>query len=284
MLATWLPVDSFNVIALVATFTLAALGLHFTLGMLGVVNMVHGEFILVGAYVAFQVQDWLGSPTWGFVAAPFVAALLGALFEIVLIRRLYMRPLDTLLVTFGLSLLIRQGAQLLYTPNPRQVVDPIGGSFELWGYNVPWWRLVLVIAAVVLVVLWETIDRTSLGVRWRAAVVNPELAEAMGYSVHRARTWLFAIGCGVAGLAGALLAPINTLTPQFGLRFLVNAFLVVILGRPGSLRGLAIAAVVLGGSLGVMQFHISTVYAQMITLVIAVVAARLRPLVTATRR
>lgn len=281
MFATFLPVDSFSVVALVATFILVALGLHFSLGLLGVVNMVHGEFILIGAYVAYQVQEWLGSPMWGFVAAPFVAGLFGVLCEVTLIRRLYLRPLDTLLVTFGLSLIIRQAIQLQYSPNPLQVDDPIGGSFSLAGYNVPWWRLVLVIAAIVLVVAWLLLDRTSLGVRWRAAVVNPDLAETMGYSVRAARTWLFAVGCGVAGLAGALLAPINTLTPQYGLRFLVNAFLVVILGRPGSIKGLIIAGVVLGGSLGVMQFHMSTVFAQMIMLVIAVVAARVRPLVMA---
>lgn len=281
MLATLLPVDSFSVIALVATFVIAALGLHFTLGLLGVVNMVHGEFILLGAYVVYQVQDWVGSPVWGFVAAPFVAGLVGAFCEFVLIRRLYLRPLDTLLVTFGISLIIRQGIQLIFSPNPLSVDDPIGGAFEVGGYNVPWWRLVIVIASIVLVVAWLVLDRTSLGVRWRSAVVNPDLAETMGYSVRAARTWLFAVGCAVAGLAGALLAPINTLTPQYGLRFLVNAFLVVILGKPGSIKGLVIAAVVLGGSLGIMQFHMSTVYAQMIMLVIAVVAARLRPLVTA---
>lgn len=281
MLATLLPVDSFNVVALVASFVLAALGLHFTLGLLGVVNMVHGEFILIGAYVVYQTQEWFGSPLWGFVAAPFIAGAVGAFCEFVLIRRLYLRPLDTLLVTFGLSLIIRQGIQLWFSPNPLAVEDPIGGAATVAGYNIPWWRLVIVVTAIVAVVVWLLIDRTSLGVRWRAAVVNPDLAETMGYSVRAARTWLFAIGCAVAGLAGALLAPINTLTPQYGLRFLVNAFLVVILGKPGSIKGLVIAAAVLGGSLGVMQFHISTVYAQMIMLVIAVVAARLRPLVTA---
>lgn len=280
-LATLLPVDSFGVIALVATMVLAALGLHFTLGMLGVVNMVHGEFMLVGAYAAFQAQRWWGSPVWGFVLAPAIAGVAGALVEVTLMRRLYRRPLDTLLVTFGLSLLIRQGVQLRYNPNPKRVTDPIGGSFDLAGYNIPWWRLVVTTAAVVLVGLWLMIDRTSLGIRWRAAVVNPELAEAMGYSVRRSRTALFTLGCAVAGLAGALLAPLNTLTPQYGLRFLVNAFLVVILGRPGSLKGMLIAAAVLGGALGIMQFHISTVIAQMLMLALAVVAARLRPLVTA---
>ena len=281
--ATLLPVDSFSVIALVATFVLVALGLHFSFGLLGVVNMVHGEFILVGGYAAYQFQQWLGSPVWGMLIAPLVAAAVGALCEVLLIRRLYRRPLDTLMVTFGLSLLIRQGTQLRFNPNPKRVRDPIGGAATLLGYNIPWWRLVVVAAAIVLVVAWGLADRTSLGLRWRAAVVNADLAESMGYSVSRARTALFAVGCGIAGLAGALLAPLNTLTPQYGLRFLVNSFLVVILGKPGSLKGLVIAAAVLGGSLGIMQFHISTVSGQMLMLIIAVVAARLRPLVTARR-
>lgn len=280
-LATLLPVDSFNVVALIATMLLAALGLHFSLGLVGVVNMVHGEFMLVGAYTAYQVQTVWGSPTWGFVLAPVIAAALGGVAEVVLIRRLYRRPLDTLLVTFGLSLLIRQGVQLYFSPNPKRVRDPIGGAAHVFGYNVPWWRLAITIAAVVVVLAWALVDRTSVGVRWKAAVVNPELAESMGYSVRRARTSLFVIGCGVAGLAGALLAPLNSLSPQYGLRFLVNSFLVVILGRPGSLKGLVIAAAVLGGSLGIMQFHISTVYAQMLMLLIAVVAARLCPMVMA---
>ena len=280
-LATLLPVDSFNVVALIATMLLAALGLHFSLGLVGVVNMVHGEFMLVGAYTAYQVQTVWGSPTWGFVLAPVIAAALGGVAEVVLIRRLYRRPLDTLLVTFGLSLLIRQGVQLYFSPNPKRVRDPIGGAAHVFGYNVPWWRLAITIAAVVVVLAWALVDRTSVGVRWKAAVVNPELAESMGYSVRRARTSLFVIGCGVAVLAGALLAPLNSLSPQYGLRFLVNSFLVVILGRPGSLKGLVIAAAVLGGSLGIMQFHISTVYAQMLMLLIAVVAARLRPMVMA---
>jgi branched-chain amino acid transport system permease protein/urea transport system permease protein len=280
-LATLLPVDSFNVVALIATMLLAALGLHFSLGLVGVVNMVHGEFMLVGAYTAYQVQTVWGSPTWGFVLAPVIAAAVGGVAEVILIRRLYRRPLDTLLVTFGLSLLIRQGVQLYFSPNPKRVRDPIGGAAHVFGYNVPWWRLAITIAAVVVVLAWALVDRTSVGVRWKAAVVNPELAESMGYSVRRARTSLFVIGCGVAGLAGALLAPLNSLSPQYGLRFLVNSFLVVILGRPGSLKGLVIAAAVLGGSLGIMQFHISTVYAQMLMLLIAVVAARLRPMVMA---
>ena len=276
----FLPPDSFNVIVLVAVFILIALGLHFTFGLLNVVNLAHGEFLLIGAYTAFQVQAMTGNVVLGMLLAPVVAATIGIVMERGVLRSLYDRPLDSLLATFGLAVITRQLVQLIYSANPRSVDDPIGGSITVAGLNVPWWRLVIVIATVALVALVSAIlSRTSFGLRARATVRNPMLAETMGINVGVIRAALFALGSAIAGLAGALLAPINTLDPQFGLLFLVNAFLVVILGGQGSLRGLVIAGAVLGGSLAVLQFFISTVYAQIIVLVIAILAVRLRPLV-----
>jgi urea transport system permease protein len=274
----FLPPDSFNVVVLIAVFTLIALGLHFTFGMLNVVNLAHGEFLLIGAYTAFQVQEATGNVVLGILLAPLTAAALGILMERGILRSLYDRPLDSLLATFGLAVIIRQVVQLLYTANPRRVDDAIGGSFEIAGFNVPWWRLVIVIATVALVALVSAIlARTDFGLRARATVRNPTLAETTGINVGLMRAALFALGSAIAGLAGALLAPINTLDPQFGLLFLVNSFLVVILGGQGSLRGLVIAAAVLGGSLSILQFVVPTVYAQIIVLVIAILAVRLRP-------
>jgi branched-chain amino acid transport system permease protein/urea transport system permease protein len=278
MLMTLLPVDSFNIIVLAATFVLIALGLHFTFGLLNVVNLVHGELILIGGYTAFQIQETTGSVVLGIVAAPVVAGLVGAVMERGILRFLYERPLDSLLATFGLAVIIRQVVQLIWSANPRTVEDPIGGSFELAGYNVPWWRLVVVIVTIVLAVaVWALLARTGFGLHARATVHNPGLAETMGISTGVMRAALFAIGAGLAGLAGAVLAPLSTLNPQFGLLFLVNSFLVVILGGQGSLRGLIIAGIVLGGSLAILQFNISTVYAQIVVLVIAIVGVRLRP-------
>jgi branched-chain amino acid transport system permease protein/urea transport system permease protein len=278
MLMTLFPVDSFNVIVLAATFVLIALGLHFTFGLLNVVNLVHGELILIGGYTAFQIQETTGSVVLGIVAAPVVAGLVGALMERGILRFLYERPLDSLLATFGLSVIIRQVVQLIWSANPRTVEDPIGGSFVLAGYNIPWWRLVVVIVTILLAVaVWGLLARTGFGLHARATVRNPGLAETMGISTGVMRAALFAIGAGLAGLAGAVLAPLSTLNPQFGLLFLVNSFLVVILGGQGSLRGLIIAGIVLGGSLAILQFNISTVYAQIVVLVIAIVGVRLRP-------
>ncbi|HEY5579361.1 MAG TPA: branched-chain amino acid ABC transporter permease, partial [Acidimicrobiia bacterium] len=161
------------------------------------------------------------------------------------------------------------------------VDDPIGGSFVFLGFNIPLWRLVIVVATILLVALVSfTMSRTAFGLRSRATVANPSLAETAGIDTGLIRAGLFALGSALAGLAGALLAPINVLNPQFGLLFLVNSFLVVILGGKGSLRGLVAAGILLGGSLATLQFVISTVLAQIVVLLIAVVGVRLRPVLS----
>jgi branched-chain amino acid transport system permease protein/urea transport system permease protein len=277
VLALSLPVDSFNVVVLMGTYVLVALGLHYSFGLLGIVNLAHGEFLLIGAYTAFWVHQETGSVLLGMALAPVVAGAVGLVAERLVLRRLHARVLDTLLATFGLALLIRQGVQYLFSPNPRNVPDPVGGSFTLWTFNIPYWRGVLVLVAVVAVAGSALVlTRTDLGLRWRATVRNADLAETLGIGTVRARATLFAVGSGVAGLAGAVLAPLSSVTPQFGIRFLVPAFLVVILGGQGSLRGLVVAGVLLGGALGVMQFHLSTVNSQMIVIVLAILAIRVR--------
>ncbi len=278
-----LPVDSFNVIALAAVFVLVAVGLHFTFGMLNVVNLVHGELILIGAYTAFQIQQTTGNVLLGMALAVPVAAIAGVAMERGVLRFLYDRPLDSLLATFGLAVIIRQVVQLVFSANPRTVTDPIGGSFVVGGFNIPWWRLVIVVSTALAVAgVSQLMTRTSFGLHARATVANPKLAEAMGVNTGLVRAGLFAIGSGLAGLAGAMLAPINTLNPQFGLLFLVNSFLVVILGGTGSLRGLIVAGILLGGTLAVLQFMISTIVAQIVVLAIAIVGVRVRPLLGQT--
>jgi urea transport system permease protein len=273
----FLPADSFNVIVLMAVFILISLGLHLTFGLLNLVNLAHGEFILIGAYTAFQMQTTTGSVVVGILIAPLVAGVVGMVVERGILRFFYERTLDSLLATFGLSVIIRQLVQLIYSADPRTVRDPIGGAVTVAGFVLPWWRLALVIITTLLAgLVWVILGTTAFGLRARASVRNPALAETMGINVGLVRAGLFTFGCALAGLAGALLAPINTLNPQFGLFLLVNSFLVVILGRQGSLRGLLIAAVVLGGSLSVLQFVMRTVYAQVIVLVIAILGVRLR--------
>ena len=284
MILGFLPVDSFNVIVLAAVFVLVSTGLHFTFGMLNVVNLVHGELILIGAYTTLQVQKTTGNVLLGMALAPLVAGVVGLAMERGVLRFLYERPLDSLLATFGLSVIIRQIVQFVFSPNPQTVRNPIGGSFLLGGFNIPWWRLVIVlVTAVLLVGLIQFLKRSRFGLHARATVANPVLAETMGINSAAVRAGLFTLGSAIAGLAGAMLAPISTLNPQFGLLFLVNSFLVVIIGGKGSLRGLVVAGMVLGGTLAALQFVMSTVLAQILILAIAIVGVRVRPLLGLVR-
>jgi urea ABC transporter permease protein UrtB len=270
--------NAFSVLSLASIFILIALGLHFTFGLLGLINLAHGEFLLIGAYLAYAIQQATGSTVAGVLLAPIGAAAFGLAIERLLLRFFYERPLDSLLVTFGLALIVRQGVQLIYSSVPRQLRNPLRGAFTFVDVNIPKWRLLIVVVDVLLIVcIFTLLSRTSFGLRARASVGNPVLAETMGVDVAWIRAVLFAIGSGLAGLAGGLLAPISSLDPQFGLLFLVNAFLVVILGGVGSLAGLVLGGVMLGGSLALLQFIIPTVLAQIIVLVIAVLGVRLRP-------
>lgn len=270
--------NAFSVVSLASIFILIALGLHFTFGLLGLINLAHGEFLLIGAYLAYAIQQATGSTVAGVLLAPIGAAAFGLAIERLLLRFFYERPLDSLLVTFGLALIVRQGVQLIYSSVPRHLRNPLRGAFTFFDINIPEWRLLIVVVDVLLIVcIFTLLSRTSFGLRARASVRNPVLAETMGVDIARIRAVLFAIGSGLAGLAGGLLAPISSLDPQFGLLFLVNAFLVVILGGVGSLAGLVLGGVMLGGSLALLQFIIPTVLAQIIVLVIAVFGVRLRP-------
>jgi branched-subunit amino acid ABC-type transport system permease component len=275
--AAILPADGFAVIALAATWVLVALGLHLTFGMLGIVNLAHGEMLLVGGYVALLIRISGLPMMFAIIAGAGVAALLGAAMDLAILRRLRERPLDTLLATFGVAVVLRQSVQLLVGPNPQTLVDPIGRSLELSGMVIPAWRGVIVLLTALLVLsLHVVLSRTALGVTWRATAADPRLASSFGLRAPRIRTTIVAVGSGIAGLAGAVLAPLTTLTPQFGTRFLVPAFLVVILGGTGSLAGLAAAGVVLGGSLAAAQFVIDAVAAEIVVILLAVVLLRLR--------
>ena len=227
-------VDAFNAISLIAVFVLISLGLHFTFGMLGLVNLVHGELLLIGGYATYAVAGLTGSVLVGMLAAPVVAGLVGLAMERGVLRFLYQRPLDSLLATFGLAVIIRQAVQLIYTSSPRNVPDLLRGSWTILGINIPRWRLVLALLAVLLVIgTWWLLGRTRFGLKARAVVANPDLAESVGLDVGAMRAGLFTIGAALAGLAGGVLAPVSTLDPQYGLLFMVNAFLVTILGGPG---------------------------------------------------
>lgn len=230
-----------------AVLLLIALGLTFTFGQMGVINMAHGEFIMAGAYTAYLLQDLTGRMAV-IVALPvafLVAGLMGLILERAAIRHFYGRPLDTLLLTWGVSLVLQQLARDLFGAPNVQVQAPIwlqGGIVSL-----PYNRLFIFGLAIATVIgIWAYMNRTGAGRRMQAVMQNRQLAAVSGIDTARVDQRTFFIGSGLAGVAGVALTLIGPVGPALGTYYIVDAFLVVVAGGLGRLRGAVIAAAGLG--------------------------------------
>ncbi len=224
---------------------LAALGLSLTFGQMGVINMAHGEFIMAGSYTAYVVQQVVSaaggvSLLISLLVGFLVGGVMGVLLEVTLIRRMYHRPLDTLLVTFGVGLLLQQAARDVFGAPAVNVVAPpqwLSGGVEILGAVVPKTRLfILALAAVCVVALIVAMKYTSMGRRIRAVVQNRDLAETVGISSRRTDITTFFLGSGLAGLAGVALTLIGSTSPTIGQSYLIDAFLVVVIGGLGRIE------------------------------------------------
>jgi len=265
-----LTLELLNGLSLFATLGIVALGLGIVFGLMGVINLAHGEFVMIGAYVAFLVQD-AGLSHW--IALPVAAIalfVLGSVIELVLIRRIYQKPELTILATFGLSIVLRQIAELIFGKDIRSTPNPVPGATSVLGVVYPTYRLVLICVAVTAVVLTLlAFTRSRFGLVVQAIVADRDLAESSGIQTSVANVAAFGVGAATAGLAGALVAPLSSIEPQVGLTFLPGAFLVVIIGGFTRLWGVLIGAVVVAAlQTGVIHYY-DTVWAQIASLVLA---------------
>lgn len=280
--------QAFNGLSLASILLLAALGLALSFGLMRVINMAHGEFLMLGGYAAFLAQSWVpgGASLWLALPLAFVVtAVLGAVLELTVIRWLYGRPLDTLLATFGVSLLLQQAVRSLFGPLGVEFVTPgwlrgavtvEAGPFA--GLALPFVRLFVIgLAVVVLVGVLLLLRRTRVGMFVRATNQNREMAAALGVNTRAVDLGVFALGTGVAGLAGAALAMIAPVTPTVGLSYIVDAFLVVILGGVGSLVGATLAATSLGFLSAFAESFTSVSVAKVLLLVFTVAFLQFRP-------
>jgi branched-chain amino acid transport system permease protein len=229
-----------------AFLILAAAGLAIIFGMMGIINMAHGEFITCGIYVTvICVQNGVPLPLAQAIGA-LSAGLVGILLERTIIRHLYHRPLDSILATWGISLMVTQGTLLALGSSWRGIGTPLG-SFAVGSYTFSAYRLVLFGAAVgVLVGLYLIFVRTNYGVMARATMQNAEMARALGVRTPRMYAISFGLGAALAGLCGALYAPTVTLIPTMGITFIVESFVTVVVGGNNVLLGTAPAGVLLG--------------------------------------
>ena len=229
-----------------AFLVLSACGLAVIFGMMGVINLAHGEFIMCGAYVSTSaVHAGLPLPL-AIITGAVAAGIAGMIVELVVIRPLYQRPLDTIVATWGISMIVTQATLIVLGPSMQGAGTPFG-SFTLGGYSYSVYRVILMIAAVgTLALLWLMFTRTRFGLLSRATIRVPHVAEAMGVNTNLIYSLTFGLGAALAGLAGGLYAPTMTLVPTMGASFMVEAFVTVVVGGADIFLGTAPAAAILG--------------------------------------
>lgn len=267
-----------NLLYQLTVLALVVLGLAIVFGLLGIMNMAHGEFLMIGAY-AMVVVHQAGLPLWLGVPAAIVAcAGLGYAVERVLIRPIAARPFDTLLATWGLSILLRKAMEALFGRGYQSIEHGMTGTVDVLGTTYPAYRLWLmagVITAFALLAWWYR--RSPAGARVQAMVANPRLAELMGLDTRRMAARAFVLGVVCAGVAGALLAPIVRIEPHMGLDYLLSSFFVLVVGGLGSLGGLFAGAAVIGGTQVGISSLLDQTYGYLAVLVVAIVFLWRRP-------
>jgi urea transport system permease protein len=280
----------FSGVSLASILLLAALGLAITYGLMGVINMAHGELIMIGAYTTYVVQNAFrahlpGAFDWYLamaVPASFcVSAAVGMVLERSVIRWLYGRPLETLLSTWGISLVLIQSVRTIFGAQNVQVENPAfmsGGVEILSGIVLPFSRIVIIgFAGVVLVAMGALLARTRLGLFVRGVTQNRAMASCVGVPTARVDTWAFGLGSGLAGLAGCALSQIGNVGPDLGQSYIVDSFMVVVLGGVGQLAGTVYAALGLGFANKLLESWSGAVLAKIAVLVFIVVFIQKRP-------
>ena len=260
---------------------IVALGLQIIYGSMGVINMAHGEFIMLGAYGAWALKTFLGITLFPGLILIFAGlAILGAIIERSVIRHLYKRPIDTILATWGIGVILQQAVRLAAGGELRYVEMPpsLAATVNLFGVEISAYRLFIIIAGAALFGgTWYLINKTTVGMKLRAVVQDRSIATAFGIDADRIYTGTFAYGAGLAGLAGALVSPLKSVSPEMGTGYVVDAFFVVVLGGVQSLLGTVASSLLLGQLTGVLAFWQNDTIAKALVLIAIVVLIRFRP-------
>jgi urea transport system permease protein len=280
----------FTGLSLASILLLAALGLAITYGVMGVINMAHGEFLMVGAYAAFGVERLFarfapgvaGLYVLAAIPLAFAAAfLVGVVVERTVVRFLYGRPLETLLASWGVSLILVQAARVLFGAQNVQVPNPAwmsGGIEPMTGFVLPWNRVVIIAFTLgVLLATWLLLNRTRLGLFVRAVTQNRAMAGCVGVPTQRVDALAFGLGAGIAGLGGVALSQIANVGPDMGQGYIIDSFLVVVLGGVGQLAGAVWAALGLGVASKFLEASTGAVVAKILILALVVVIIQKRP-------
>ena len=270
--------NGMNLVYAVATLALIALGLAVVFGLLGVMNMAHGEFVMLGAFSVYVTQQ-AGLPMLAAVPlAIAVCGIVGYCVEWSIIRHLYSRPFDTLLATWGLSILMRKLVEVSFGRDYKSIDQVLPGTIDIFGIAYPSYRLLLLaVIAIFFTLLFVWYHRSNTGARIKAMVSNPQLAAAVGIDTARLARMTFVFGVCTAGLAGVALAPLVRVEPYMGIDYLLSSFFILVVGGLGSLEGLLIGSSVIGGTDTVISTLFAKTSGYMAVLLISILFLWLRP-------
>jgi len=267
-----------EILYMIAFLALTSAGLAVVFGMMRVINLAHGEFVMVGGYTTIACYQ-AGLDIWFsmLIVAPFVVGLLGLIIERLVIRFLYGRMIDTMLATWGLSLLIVGLVTLIFGNSAVSVQAPIGsyeiGQYQMGGYNL----FIIAIATLLLLVMWLVMRFTRLGLVARGAMQNRDVASSLGYNPERIYMWTFTVGAALSGLAGGALAPLTGLLPSVGGSYIAKSFITVITGGAAIITGTVSSSLIFGTVNQIVSFASMPVVGEIAMLALAIVLLRLMP-------
>ncbi|MSO80703.1 MAG: urea ABC transporter permease subunit UrtB [Alphaproteobacteria bacterium] len=276
-------------LSLGSVLLLAAIGLAVTFGVMGVINMAHGEMVMLGAYTAFVVQSVVREFTPELYDLSLVIALplaflfaggVGVLIERSIIRWLYGRPLETLLATWGLSLVLQQAVRTVFGATNQEVSAPswMAGAFAIGQIQITWGRLwIVILATMVFVALVVVLRKTSFGLQMRAVTQNRSMASSMGIRTPWVDAMTFGLGSGIAGIAGVALSQIDNVSPNLGQSYIIDSFMVVVFGGVGNLWGTLVGALTLGIVNKLLEPYAGAVFAKVFVLVFIILFIQKRP-------
>ena len=269
----------FDIFSLTSILVLLVLGMAVIVGMMKVFNMCQGELVLLGAGTAYLSYQYFGSVLIGIFLAPIVVGLFGLALERTVIHRFYKNPKGALLATFAIGLVIRETVRTRMSTQSSLVPAPIGASVYIGGAVLPVWRIVIMVVTVILAgAIGLVLVKTSVGLKIRATLDNPELVASSGVSTKWMYAWTYALGAALAGFAGAMIVPLQTLYPNLGYENLIPMFIAVMVGGLGQFAGPIAGAALIAIPGGILSQLISPVSSQILILCFAIVFMRFRPM------
>ncbi|MED4601297.1 urea ABC transporter permease subunit UrtB [Paenibacillus validus] len=266
-------------ISVAGILLIVAIGLGITFGVMKIINMAHGELIMIGAYTTYMICTVGHMPfVVGMIVSFIVTALVGLLLEKFVLRRLYGRPMETLLATFGISIFLQQLIRMIFGPDGKSVTSPFQGVMNVGDVALPYYRLF--IAGIALLMVLATafaMFRTKFGIQLRSVSQNRDMCECLGINTSRIDAYTFAFGAGLAGLAGAILSPIKSVSPTMGLDYMIDSFMVVVLGGVGSLMGAVFGSAAMGESNQLLTTFMGETGAKIVVFLLIILVIRFKP-------